>query len=173
MNIDYQNQSEIVSNAYVMYADQVKALFLQYNISNEDADDLLQELFIKILGVETLRSDTIKSLIMVAAYNMRKDYFRKKTFRNNALANMKARCDLYISSSYDESAIIANDIKHLEMRVVANTLNTINCKVYSMSRFEEKTSAEIADEMGLDLHCVESRLYYSRKLVRRKMACAL
>lgn len=166
------NQSEIITNAYVMYADQVKSLFLQYNISKEDAEDLLQEIFIKILGVETIRQDTIKSLVMVAAYNMRKDYFRRKAFRNKALANIGTE-DIPTSSSYDEATILANDIKSLEMKVVANTLNKINCKVYSMSRFEEKTSAEIADEMGIDLHCVESRLYYSRKLVRRKLACAL
>ena len=166
------NQSQIISQAYTMYAEEVKSLFLQYNISKEDTEDLLQEIFIKLLGVDIIRPETVKSLIMVAAYNMRKDYFRKKAFRNKALANIHID-DMPLASTHGESEIVADDIKNLELKIVSNTLNAVNNKVYSLSRFEEKTSAEIADEMGLELRNVESRLYYSRKLIRRKLACAL
>lgn len=166
------NQSQIISQAYTMYAEEVKSLFWQYNISMEDTEDLLQELFIKLLGIDMIRPETIKSLIMVAAYNMRKDYFRKKTFRNKALASIHID-DMPTTTTYGEDIVVADDIKNLELKIVSNTLNPINKKVYSLSRFEEKTSAEIADEMGLGLRSVESRLYYIRKIMRKKLACAL
>lgn len=172
MTTNNQNQSQIISKAYIMYAEEVKSLFLQYNISKEDTEDLLQELFVKLLGVDMIRPETIKSLLMVAAYNMRKDYFRKKAFRNKALANIHID-DMPTTTTYGEDIVVADDIKNLELKIVSNALNNINIKVYSLSRFEEKTSAEIADEMGLELRNVESRLYYSRKLVRSRLACAL
>ena len=42
-----------------------------------------------------------------------------------------------------------------------------------LSRYQEKNAVEIADEMGLGLRSVESRLYYTRKIMRKKLACAL
>ena len=73
----------------------------------------------------------------------------------------------------NESTIIANDILRVETMIVNKYLNEVNSKVYMLSRYQEKNAVEIADEMGLGLRSVESRLYYTRKIMRKKLACAL
>lgn len=167
MNKTANTKSELVSKAYESYADEVMSLFLQYNICREDAEDLVQEVFMKVLNVDTLCGDTLKGLVMVAAYNIRKDYFRKKLFRRAALQSMPKVCE---SCNSDEMNIVANNIIDIEKQIASNLLNETNNKVYSLCRYAERTSAEIADEMGLDLRNVESRLYYARKIVRSKLA---
>ena len=42
-----------------------------------------------------------------------------------------------------------------------------------LSRYQEMNTTEIADEMGLNLRNVDSRLYYIRKIMRKKLSCAL
>ena len=61
----------------------------------------------------------------------------------------------------------------LETAIARESLNETNFKVYSMSRHEELSSTEIAELLNLEVRTVESRLYYSRKVVRRRLSCAL
>ena len=163
-------KSELVGMAYRNYANEVLSIFRQYNICEEDAEDLVQEVFIKVLGVETLCTDTLKGLVMVAAFNIRNDYFRRKAFRRKALEKMPESDELSCACI---AKVESDNIVEIETAIAKKNLNDINFKVYTMSRYEELTTTEIAERLGLEVRAVESRLYYSRKVVRRTLACAL
>ena len=163
-------KSQIIGKAYELYAHEVLAIFLHYNICIDDAEDLMQEVFVKVLGVDVICESTLKGLVMTAAFNIRKDYFRKRAFRRGVLENIQTEV---VDNYNNESTIIANDILRVETMIVNKYLNEVNSKVYMLSRYQEKNAVEIADEMGLGLRSVESRLYYTRKIMRKKLACAL
>lgn len=163
-------KSQLVGKAYELYANEVLSIFLIYNIRREDAEDLMQEVFIKVLGVDIICESTLKGLVMTAAFNIRKDYLRKQAFRRGALEKM--HIDV-VDNYSNESTVIANDILHVESIIAKNCLNEVNNKVYMLSRYQEMNTTEIADEIGLNLRNVDSRLYYIRKIMRKKLSCAL
>ena len=81
---------------------------------------------------------------MTAAFNIRKDYFRKRAFRRGVLENIQTEV---VDNYNNESTIIANDILRVETMIVNKYLNEVNSKVYMLSRYQEKNAVEIADEM--------------------------
>lgn len=170
MKEELLTKSELVGQAYINYANEVMSLFRQYNICEEDAEDLVQEVFMKVLCVDTLCTETLKGLVMVAAFNMRNDYFRRKAFRRKALEKMPEIDELSCACM---AKVESDNIVELETAIARESLNEINFKVYSMSRHEELSSTEIAELLNLEVRTVESRLYYSRKVVRRRLSCAL
>lgn len=170
MNPDNLTKSELVGKAYVDYANEVFALFKQYNICDEDVEDLVQEVFIKVIGVDTLCADTLKGLVMVAAYNLRNDYFRRQAFRRKALKTMPTIDEW---SNLSMAKVEAGNIIEIENAVAEGSLNSQNYKIYTMSRYNGMSATEIAEVLDLGERIVESRLYYSRKIVRQKLAKVL
>lgn len=170
MNLNNFTKSELVGRAYVDYANEVFALFKQYNICDEDVEDLVQEVFIKVLGVDTLCAETLKGLVMVSAYNLRNDYFRRQAFRRRALEAMPTIDEW---SNHGIAKVEADNIIEIENAIAEKCLSSANYKVYTMCRYDDLSATEIAEELGVILRSVESRLYNSRRVVRQKLAKAL
>ena len=64
-----------------------------------------------------------------------------------------------------ESQIIANNLLTCEWER-ANQLPEQRRKIYIMSRFENKSSADIAAQLGISSRTVENHLFISRKEIR-------
>ena len=64
-----------------------------------------------------------------------------------------------------ESQIIANDISTCEQNRIFR-LPTQRRKIYAMSRFGHKSSADISACLGLSVRTVENHLFISRKEIR-------
>lgn len=170
MNIGHNQLRELVGKAFANYREEVLSVFLQYGICMEDAEDLLQNVFLKLLGVDIVYEDSLKALVMVTAMNLRKDYCRKQAFRRRSLEAMDEPDFIERSCEHE---VIAADIESLEQSVVSTRLNDINASIYSLSRHEGLSAKEIALRLELDVRAVESRLYYSRKLVRGEMSLVI
>ncbi len=170
MNIVHNHLRELVDKAFASYRDEVLSVFLQYGICMEDAEDLLQNVFLKLLGVDIVYEDSLKALVMVTAMNLRKDYCRKQAFRRKSL---EAMCEPDFIERSCEHEVMAADIESMERSIVSNRLNNINASIYSLSRHEGLSAKEIALRLELDVRAVESRLYYSRKLVRGEMSLVI
>lgn len=159
-----------MGKAFACYREEVLSVFLQYGICNEDAEDLLQNVFLKLLGVDIVYEDSLKALVMITAMNLRKDYCRKQAFRHRSMAAMDEPGVYEYSCEHE---VMAADIESMEQSIVSNRLNDINATIYSLSRHEGLSAKEIALRLELDVRAVESRLYYSRKLVRGEMALVI
>ena len=168
MNISSNKVGQLVGKAFANYRNEVLSVFLQYGISMEDAEDLTQNVFLKLLGVDIVHEESLKALVMVTALNLRKDYCRRQAFRRKSLAAMDTPDTIQHSCEHE---VMAKDIEAVEQYVVSKRLNSINAICIISVVFSQ--SKDIALRLGLDVRAVEYRLYYARKIVREKIALVI
>lgn len=164
------SSNSFIASAYETYRQPVFFYILNKINDREEAEDLAQDTFLHLLDYrQMLREDTIKCFIFTIARNLVNDYLRRYYKRQEVSSYLFETVSL--SSSETESRILADDLAKTErMRIAA--LPAQRRTVYMLSRFEGKTSTEIADALNLSRRTVENHLLLGRKDVRGFMkAC--
>ena len=129
-----------------------------------EAEDLTQDVFIRLLDYkQMLRPDTVKYFLFTIARNIVTDYIRRYYKKQEIDSYMY---DFAVTSSNEtEETIIADDLASVEQRQLS-TFPEQRRIVYALSRYEGKTSAEIAEEMQLSRRTVENHLFIGRREMR-------
>lgn len=155
---------DIVNKAYRKYRDQVCSYIL-YKINNvQDAEDLTQDVFVRLLEhCQTIRLETAQNMIYTIAKNLVIDYLRRLYYKQEAIDYfMNSYSEI---SNYTEDCISAKDLAEQENHRIS-LLPPQRQKIYSLVRFEEKSIQEIALMMDLSPRTVENHLLLSRKEIR-------
>ena len=122
------------------------SIFRQVNIPEEECKDLVQNVFVRLLSIDTLRLETIKGITATIALRMRTDYLRHRAFVRKMYSDVDT-ADIFDYGYHDTSLD----------------------KVYELSRFEEQSYNEIAEILNMSYRSVESRLYRARNEVRQTL----
>ena len=132
-----------------------------------ETEDLVQDAFLRLLEYRSmLRPETVRSFLYTIVRNLVTDYLRRHYKKQEVMACM---CEGLSASVEDmESAVMAKDLFCQEKKRV-NQLSPKVRAVYSMSRFEGKTTLEIAEELSIPKRTVEGYLLTGRKVVREYM----
>lgn len=132
-----------------------------------ETEDLVQDAFLRLLEYRSmLRPETVRSFLYTIVRNLVTDYLRRHYKKQEVMACM---CEGLSASVEDmESAVMAKDLSCQEEKRV-NLLSPKVRVVYSMSRFEGKTTLEIAEELSIPKRTVEGYLLTGRKVVREYM----
>jgi len=155
---------QIIGKAYQKVRQEIFSIFRQACIDMDTCEDLVQDVFLKIMGLDVILEDQLKGMAVKIAYQKRIDYLRRRAIINKVhdkLAWMMER-------SYTHTEAEVNDILQVEMNVIS-TMSEKDAMVYQMTRFEEKTADEIMVATGLSKRAVESRIYRTRILVRNNV----
>ena len=155
---------QIIGKAYQKVRQEIFSIFRQACIDMDTCEDLVQDVFLKIMGLDVILEDQLKGMAVKIAYQKRIDYLRRRAIINKVhdkLAWMMER-------SYTHTEAEVNDILQVEMKVIS-TMSEKDAMVYQMTRFEEKTADEIMVATGLSKRAVESRIYRTRILVRNNV----
>lgn len=155
---------QLISDSYKNYHRSVY-LYILYKIrKDEDAKDLSQDVFLRLMDYkQMLRPETIKHFIFSICRNLVIDYLRRHYKMQEITSYF---LDQIPTSTNDvESQIIANDISTCEQERVLR-LPMQRRKIYVMSRFRHKSSADISACLGLSVRTVENHLFVSRKEIR-------
>lgn len=129
-----------------------------------EAEDLVQDVFLRLLDYDNMiQKSTIQSFLFTVARNLVTDYLRcyykKQEMISYACENViESICEL-------EEEIIAKDLLVME-KLRLSTFPQQRQKVYSMSRFDNKTLCEISKELQLSMSTVENHLFMGRKIMR-------
>ena len=142
------------------------SIFRQVGIPEEECKDLVQNVFLRLLSIDTLRLDTIKGITATIALRMRTDYLRHKAYLRRMYSDVDT-ADIF-DYGYHDTSLDTAELASCEMQIVSRMTDS-NRRVYELSRFEEQTYAEIADIMDMSYRSVESRLYRARTEVRQKL----
>lgn len=67
---------------------QVLSIFLKAGIDMQESEDLTQEVFLRMMGVDVLNHDTADAMVIKIAYNLKTDYFRKKRLPRVSLSDI-------------------------------------------------------------------------------------
>ena len=154
----------IITRSYEEYY-QVILTYITYRITHRyEAEDLTQDVFIRLLDYkQMLRPDTVKYFLFTIARNIVTDYIRRY-YKKQEVDSYMYDCAV-TSTNETEENIIADDLMENEQRKLA-MMPEQRRLVYTMNRFEAKTSTEIAEEMNLSRRTVENHHFLGRREMR-------
>ena len=149
------------------YSNSVYKFCRSLTYSKEDADDLFQETFLKVLGQPNKinSSDNPQSFLFSTALFIWKDWKRKYA-RRKRIAPIEELDETVCSTDTVEDIYMAQE----ENRIVRELVDTLPEKfkipiiLYYTSEF---SVPEIAETLKLPIGTVKSRLFKARKLVEK------
>ena len=159
---------QIVGETYQKVRQEIFSIFRQACIAEDTCEDMVQDVFMKILGLDIIIEDQLKGLAVQIAYQKRTDYLRHRAFVNKVHND----CLWKMEQSYTNTEAEVNDILQVEMKAIS-CMSEKDARIYQMTRFEEKTADEIVMETGLSKRAVESRIYRTRMQVRHSVKKAM
>ena len=158
------SNSVIIGEAYKKY---LFALRTYVNIrikDHEDAEDIVQDVFVRLLGFDVISEETIKSLCYTIASNLVVDYIRRHYKREEIYSYLcDSRENDYVLTP--EQIAVFHDLAAKE-RCLMYSLSPATQRVYQMGRMEGRSIDEISDELNISRRTVESHQFRARKIIR-------
>lgn len=159
-NDKLQNHS-VISSIYKKYYSDLKQYFVSYTHEMMAAEDMLQDLFIKVMSFDLISAETARNLLFVMAKRMIIDDARHKAFVHQVEKQMA--CSM---SSMDNNSVVrrveAADILSFERKHLAE-MPAKRAAIYNMYKHEEMTTDEIVEKLQLSKRTVETHIYLSTK----------
>lgn len=142
------------------------ALLTRLTLREDVAEDLMQELFIKLAGSNRLdRVENLGGYVRTTAINLAFDWRRKES-------RLKTCSDEYTDPVSEEKAALTRLIDTEQLQVVleaAAQLNDLQRQVFVMRHIEQNSFEQVAQEVGKTPHHV--RALASRALSRVRDIC--
>ncbi|KAF0237012.1 MAG: RNA polymerase sigma-70 factor expansion family [Prolixibacteraceae bacterium] len=140
------------------YAPRISRFSLSYLKNNADAEELVQDVFLKIWEKRDNldQSKNIKAFIFKVAVNTIYDFIRHKNIEN-AFSDF-VRSNSETSSNNTWHTVIFDEMQENLQKLVAQ-LPEQQQKIFQLSREEGLTSKEIAVKLNLSKRTVENHLY--------------
>lgn len=162
-NIEKKTYS-IIEKAYNQHYLVILGYVVRRLKCRHEAEDLVQDIFVRLLDYNNmLQEATIQSFLFTITRNLVIDhlrrYYRKPDMTSHAYAFITE------SNCGPEEEIVVKDLLFLEKKKLS-AFPRQRKRVYSMSRFEEKTLGEISEELQLSIRTVENHLLTGRKAMR-------
>lgn len=163
---------ELIAEIYKRYFSNVQRYFQSYTHDAMRAEDMTQDLFIRLMGYESMIvEETAYSFVFTIARRMIVDDARHQAFMRKATDGYLQRME---GERFwqDSETIECRQIAEME-RAALRRLPQKTARVYSLTRFEEKTPKELSEQLGISKRTVEYHLFVSRKEVRRMVRKAI
>lgn len=166
-----QGDSEAFASLYQSHWQQVFRFSRLYLRSDDDAEDVVQEVFIRLWQIhERIHpSDNFSGLLFIITRNLIFNRFRRQIdplgFKVSVLAALEASDDI-------ESEISARDLSEYIDRLV-DLMPARQRQVFNMSRREHKSYREIAEELDLSQKTVEAHMREALRFLRDNLAVLL
>lgn len=155
--IHVNNQMQLIACVYEKYRSELLLYFAHHTKNMMLAEDLTQDLFVKIMSVDVVCVKTIRSLLFLAARRMIIDEARHKAYIYKGEENLKCELELVDASAYDK--IFKRDLLEWEERRII-AMPRKRAAVYRLWR-EDRSMKEIAKILGMAPRTVESHVYHA------------
>jgi len=138
-----------------------------YLKDKDDAENLVQEVFIKIwttrFQIEVDKS--FSSFLFTIAKNKILDIYKKRTNELNYKKYLKNCFDLLEERTKND--IIFSDLEN-QLTEVINTLPKKRRIIYKLSRYKGLSNKEIAQRLGISEKTVENQMTYALSIIKKK-----
>lgn len=160
------NNHLLIQNYYISHQEQLMHYVLKCQMSMEDAQDIVQDAFVRLLSSDKMINETtLPALARNIVANLIKDHWR-----HQAYIEQHERYIKHTSSQYEDGqSILSMHETELWLQKSMARLDEKSCKIYRMSMEEGKKISEIADCLHIKYKTVENRLSMARKEVRHYM----
>ncbi len=158
---------QLIADAYINYRRSVY-LYLYNRIgSKEDAEDLSQDVFMRLLEYEKMIcGETLTSFIFTITRNVLFSYLRHYQTKQEVNTYLYDTAVTYANDT--ENRVNVDDLRACEMHRVS-MLPAQRRKIYEMSRYEDISVEDISKRLQLSKRTVENHLRIGRKEVREYM----
>lgn len=165
-----QQKTNLVAKIYEKYLPELKLYFVNYTHDMMEAEDMVQNLFLKVMRLDLICESTARNLLFVTAHRMIIDDVRHQAYVRLAEQRLRDGSEVMDSFSvYDEmerQQVLALENRHLQ------EMAKKRAHVYRLWR-EEKTMKEIAEEMNISVRTAETHVYLAtremKEYIRRAM----
>ena len=159
---------EAFDSIYIKYSGILYAFGFKYLKSTEEAEELVQSVFLKVWeNYKNLKKElSFKSYLFTIAYNDICNLFRKRSYRQKFIDDT-----LYQNSQSSHEIETALDSKFVldQVRQIVNKLPERQKNIFLKSRYEGKSTKEIAKEVGLSPGTVDNYISDALKFIRNRM----
>lgn len=164
MKTTTSTSDNIIVRSYEEYH-QIILNYITYRITHRyEAEDLTQDVFVRLLDYkQMLRPDTVKYFLFTIARNIVTDYIRRYYKKQEVDGYMYDT--MSVSTNETEEKIIGDDLMKMERKRLA-AMPEQRRLIYTLSRFEDKSSPEIANDLNLSCRTVENHLFIGRREMR-------
>lgn len=153
---------------YDVYAPKIHAFALSYLKTESDAEELLQELFLKLwemrAGLDS--SKNIKSFLFKICINLIYDMIRRKNIEQ-AYLNFAAKNDQTNNDSTWHEVIYNDMLVNLNQLIAG--MPDQRQRIFKLSKEEGLSNEEIALQLGLSKRTVENQLYRAVSFLKEKL----
>jgi len=153
---------------FSMYAPKIHSFAFSYLKNKDDAEELLQEIFLKLWEIRsTLDCDkNIKSLLFKICINLVYDFIKRRNIENAYLTFVGQNDQSKADSTWQE--VIYQDML-LNLNKLVETLPDQRKLIFRLSKEEGLTNDEIAVRLKLSKRTVENQLYRAISFLREKI----
>ena len=146
----------------------VKSFAFKILKSEEDAEDIAQDVFVKLWNNEEAWSnrETLNSYLYTMVRNQIFNFLKHKTVESKYQDFIINKNDCSTNNIYDE--IYTKELKLL-YQLILSQMGEQRRKVYLMSREEDMSNKEIAEKLDLSVRTVERHLYLATKDLKKMM----
>lgn len=172
MNNKTNSQHQIIAGMYEQYFGEVKLYFLKYTRDEMRAEDMTQDLFIKLMTYEDMIvEETARSFVFTVARRMVVDDARHQEFVRRAAEGYVHQMEQQ-RFWQDSETLECKQLRQMEQAALARLPQRM-AEVYRLTRFEERTSQELSEQLGISRRTVEYHLLVSRREIRRTLRLAI
>lgn len=164
-----RGEEEAFYKLYLLFKDQVYNVSLSYLQNEQDAEDVLQEVFIKIYqSLDTFKhQSSLNTWIYRITINTALDFLRRK--KRSSIFNYSPKYQVNIPTFDHPGVLLENKENARILFKVIHTLSANQKTVFILSYIEGLPRQEIADIMQLSLKAIESLLQRAKSNLRNKL----
>jgi RNA polymerase sigma-70 factor (ECF subfamily) len=157
------------------YGDDVLRVAYLYVKDKHKAEDVFQEVFIKVLKkYDTFKGNSSeKTWIMKITVNTCKDYFKSFWIKRVLLNSDREEDREIYSQEYNDESLDDSVIKSIESRELLNEVMNLPIKykeVIILYYYEQFTTREISEMLKLPEGTIRTRLFRARELLKKNVA---
>lgn len=162
-----ETKSSLISNAFISYSHPLM-LYVSKRIANdEEAADIVQDVFERLMTYDVVSADTLKSLCFTIANNIVIDHLRRH-YKRREVYEYAYRLMSKSDTVTPMQIVACHDIEEKE-RTIMHSLTPSVARVYEMTQIEEMTIDEIAKTLNISRRTVECHQHKGRKLMRQHL----
>lgn len=154
-------RTDFIANLYEQCYEQLKSYFVAYCHDVMSAEDMVQNLFLKIMSLNVINEEKARSLVFSTAHNMIVDDVRHRAHIHKARLYMQRFSETTsIPNVYDKM----DEEKMLEIEATyIGSLPKKRANIYRLWRTDTMTAKKIAADMNLSVRTVEHHIYLATK----------
>ena len=158
---------EVVASIYKRCYGKLLAYLAGCTHDTMDAEDMAQDIFVKMLSIGVVTEATAEALLFVMARRMVIDDARHKAFVRQGMKQLACTVSQYDTHSVARRLEV-DELLERERAVLAR-MAPKRARVYEMYRHEELSAKEIAARLDISRRTVETHIYLSTKEMKRQL----